>query len=71
MYLSVLEQSVGAEVQQNGCGFSCGHTQSLQAQVSVQLWVCVYKLAHLIQTLWRQLSRAEETLYDTASEQMA
>jgi hypothetical protein len=61
-YLSVLEQRVGAEVKQNVCGFSCGHTENLQAQVSMELWVSMHKLVHLTHTLWGQFPRAQQTL---------
>jgi len=50
------------EIKQNGGSFLCWHTENLQAQVSMELWVCLYKLVHLNQTVMGQFPRTQQTL---------
>jgi hypothetical protein len=50
------------EIKQNCGSFLCWHTQNLQADISMELWMCLYKLVHLNQTLMGQFARTQQTL---------
>jgi hypothetical protein len=58
----MMQQSLRAETKQNVGGFLHWHTQNLQTQVSMELWVRLHELVHFHHTFLRQLSRTQQTL---------